>query len=231
LGEKGAVLDEAADEHHAWRNGNSTTSRSPSSISQIESRVLLYLAGDTEALRLFRENQEADAYAIHARRTMGYAEPEPLKAWCERTGSNLRQLAQARVLGLGYGCGWRKFIEAARVMAGLELSDADSKRIVSEFRESNLLIVDLWNRLQQACEARDGKTYALPLPITQHDPAAKRFLLFRDISITEDGVTCSIAGGRVRVFGGLIAENWTQATAGMFSPSPGCGADAGFFLS
>jgi hypothetical protein len=64
--------------------------------SQIESRVLLYLAGDTEALRLFRDNPNSDAYEIHARRTMGYAEAEPLKDWCDRTGSNLRQLAKAR---------------------------------------------------------------------------------------------------------------------------------------
>jgi hypothetical protein len=142
--------------------------------SQIESRVLLYLAGDTEALRLFRENPEADAYEIHARRTMDYAEPEPLKAWCDRTGSGMRQLAKARVLGLGFGCGWRKFVEVARVMAGLELSDSESKRIVTEFRESNPLIVDLWNRLHSACEARDGRHYALPLPVTQHDPRGEK---------------------------------------------------------
>jgi len=181
--------------------------------SQIESRVLLYLAGDTEALRLFREAPEADAYEIHARSTMDYAEPEPLKAWCDRTGSGLRQLAKARVLGLGFGCGWRKFIEVARVMAGLELSDAESKRIVTEFRESNPLIVDLWNRLQSASEARDGRHYALPLPVTQQDPTSMRFLLYRNVAVTDDGITCTVGGERVYVYGGLLAENWTQATA------------------
>ena len=65
--------------------------------SQIESRVLLYLAGDVTALSLFRANPDADAYEIHARSTMGYAEAEPLKAYCDRAGSNLRQLAKARV--------------------------------------------------------------------------------------------------------------------------------------
>jgi hypothetical protein len=140
--------------------------------SQIESRVLLYLAGDTAALALFRANPDADAYEIHARATMGYAEPEPLKAYCDRTGSNLRQLAKARVLGLGFGCGWQKFIEVARVMAGLDLDMEESKRIVADFRRSNPLIVDLWYRLHDACAARDGGHYALPLPCTQHDPGA-----------------------------------------------------------
>lgn len=181
--------------------------------SQIENRVLLYLAGDTGALALFRENPDADAYDIHARRTMGYAEPEPLKAWCDRTGSNLRQLAKARVLGLGFGCGWRKFIEVARVMAGLELGDAEAQTVVEDFRRSNPLIVGLWRRLQDACAACVGRTYALPLPCTQHDPSLKRFLFYRDVAARQDDLTATVAGERVKVYGGLLAENWTQATA------------------
>lgn len=181
--------------------------------SQIENRVLLFLAGDTEALREFRESPDADAYEIHARRTMGYAESESLKAWCDRTGSNLRQLAKARVLGLGFGCGWRKFIDVARVMAGLELDEDESKGVVEDFRRSNPLIVDLWNRLHAACAACDGRHYALPLPCTQHTPSLKRFLLYRDIAVRKDDMTATVAGDRMHVYGGLIAENWTQATA------------------
>jgi hypothetical protein len=98
-------------------------------------------------------------------------------------------------------------------MAGLELSDAESKRIVREFRDSNPLIVRLWQRLEDACEARDGSNYALPLPITQHDPTARRFLIYRDIALTDDGLTCTVGGERIKVYGGLLAENWTQATA------------------
>ena len=181
--------------------------------SQIENRVLLYLAGDTEALALFRDNPNADAYEIHARRTMGYAESESLKAWCDRTGSNLRQLAKARVLGLGFGCGWRKFIDVARVMAGLELGEDESKGIVEDFRRSNPLVVDLWNRLQDACAVCDGRRYALPLPCMQHNPALKRFLFYRDVVVSKDDTTATVAGERMHVYGGLIAENWTQATA------------------
>ena len=181
--------------------------------SQIESRVLLYLAGDTAALDLFRANPHADAYEIHARATMGYAEPEPLKAYCDRTGSNLRQLAKARVLGLGYGCAWLKFIEVARVMAGLDLGMEESKRIVADFRRSNPLIVDLWHRLHYACAARDGGHYALPLPCTQHDPSLRRYLIYRDVIFHLETITCTVAGQRMHVYGGLLTENWTQATA------------------
>ena len=181
--------------------------------SQIESRVLLYLAGDNETLEMFRSNPDADAYEIHARATMGYAEAEPLKAYCERTGSNLRQLAKARVLGLGFGCGWERFIEVAKVMAGLDLYDDESERIVKEFRKSNPKVVALWRRLNNACASCDGGSYVLPLPCTQVNPELKRFLIYRDVHADKDGIDCTVSGDHTYAYGGLLAENWTQATA------------------
>jgi hypothetical protein len=181
--------------------------------SQIESRVLLFLAGDRETLDMFRANPMADAYEIHARATMGYVEPEALKDYCERTGSGLRQLAKARVLGLGFGCGARRFVEVAKVMAGLDIGEDESERIVNEFRESNPRIVTLWQSLNEACASCDGGNYLLPLPCTQVNPELGRFLIYRDVVAGKDGVECTVAGDRIKVYGGLLAENWTQATA------------------
>ena len=180
---------------------------------QIESRVLLYLAGDVAALDLFRANPDADAYEIHARATMGYAEAESLRAYCDRTGAGIRQLAKARVLGLGFGCGARRFVEVAKVMAGLDICEDDSERIVAEFRASNPKIVRLWQALNDACASCDGGEYRLPLPCTQGNPALGRFLIYRDVKAGKDGIECTIGGERTPVYGGLIAENWTQATA------------------
>ena len=181
--------------------------------AQIESRVLLYLAGDTESLSMFLENSEADAYEIHARSTMGYAESEPLQGWCERTGSNLRQLAKARVLGLGFGCGYRRFIEVAKMMAGLDLGEMEAAHIVGDFRKSNPLIVQLWRRLRNAFSSCNGKDYMLPLPCTQANPELGRFLIYRDVLVDDDSYHCTVRGERMLVHGGLLAENWTQATA------------------
>jgi hypothetical protein len=193
---------------------------------QIESRVLLYLAGDVAALDLFRANPDSDAYEIHARATMGWVpdgtgekaedcrlKEETLKEYCARTGSGIRQLAKARVLGLGFGCGARRFIEVAKVMAGLDICEDDSERIVSEFRASNPKIVRLWQSLNDACASCDGGEYRLPLPCTQGNPALGRFLIYRDVVAGKDGIECTIGGERTPVYGGLIAENWTQATA------------------
>ena len=181
--------------------------------SQIESRVLLFLAGDIETLEMFRANPEADAYEIHARATMGYAEPEPLREYCERTGSGIRQLAKARVLGLGFSCGAKRFVEVAKVMAGLEIGEEESERIVNEFRESNRKVVGLWRKLNDACASCDGGDYYLPLPCTQVNPELGRYLIYRDVQADDDGIACTVAGDRIRAYGGLLAENWTQATA------------------
>src|SRR5690606_32849431 len=112
-------------------------------FAQIEARTLLYLAGDHHALGMLREHPALDVYEAHARQTMDYAEDELLKAFCARTGSGLRQLAKARVLGLGFGCGPEKFVSVAKSMAGLEISLEESKRIVGEYRESNPKVVGL----------------------------------------------------------------------------------------
>jgi hypothetical protein len=137
------------------------TSRSCVDYSQIEKPGPALPGRGRAALDLFRANPDADAYEIHARRTMGYAEPEPLKAWCDRTGSNLRQLAKARVLGLGFGCGWRSSSTWPASWPAWNWK-MNRKRIVEDFRRSNPLIVDLWNRLHDACAARTAALRPAP---------------------------------------------------------------------
>ena len=98
-------------------------------------------------------------------------------------------------------------------MAGLRLSASEAREAVEEFRNSNPKIVDLWGRLQNACEARMGGDYTLPLPCTQLNPALKRRLFYRSVARRGGELTALVAGRRVKVYGGLLAENWTQATA------------------
>ena len=211
--------------------------------SQIEARVLLYLAGDTAALNLLAEHPEWDMYELHARNTMGWKpevrsqkseegtlnaerstlnaeveREESLKDFCERTGSGLRQLAKARVLGLGFRCGAETFIRVARVMAGLKIGYPEAKRIVDEYRESNPRIVHLWNALEAAAEMSVGKEpyeYVLPFPCTQHDPRCGRYLFYWDVRWHPHGrgLQTVVGGERVPLHGGIIAENWTQGTA------------------
>jgi len=75
-------------------------------------------------------------YEAHARKTMGW------------TGGSLKVedkkkygLAKARVLGLGYGCGWEKFITVAMIMAGLDLC-VDDEAIALELSADKTLYTD-----------------------------------------------------------------------------------------
>jgi hypothetical protein len=73
-------------------------------LAQIEPRVLWTAAGDEESLALVRKG--ISPYVAHAMMTMN-CKPEK--------GTQEYQLAKARVLALGYGCGWFKFLAMARL--------------------------------------------------------------------------------------------------------------------
>ena len=182
-------------------------------FSQIEARVLLWLAGDAATLEMLRDNPEMDMYEVHARATMGYKEPEPLKAYCEQTKSNLRQLAKARVLGLGFRCGAERFIEVARIMAGLTIDIHEARRIVRAYRTSNPKIVALWETLEATCAAHEGRNYSLPFPCASLGDVP-RHLIYRDVARNDQGgLSAVVCGERVELHGGVLAENWTQGTA------------------
>jgi DNA polymerase len=182
-------------------------------FSQIEARVLLWLAGDSTTLDLLRTNPDMDMYEVHARATMSYASPEPLKEHCERTGEKTRQLAKARVLGLGFRCGAERFIEVARIMAGLEIDIHDARKIVREYRESNTKIVALWEALEATCARHEGRDYRLPFPCASFGDLP-RHLIYRDVALdSRGGLSAVVCGERVDLHGGILAENWTQGTA------------------
>lgn len=94
-------------------------------LSQIEPRVLSYIAGDHALLDKIR--QGFPIYEAHARETMGWTGGD-LKSQAKKTYS----LAKARVLGLGYGCGWEKFITVAKMMAALDITEDDERVALSQ---------------------------------------------------------------------------------------------------
>ena len=77
-------------------------------LSQIEPRVLAWLAGYEELLNIFRSGQ--DAYSLFGRQMFGI--PDLTKD----THPVLRQSAKSALLGCGYGLGWASF--AAQLLTG-----------------------------------------------------------------------------------------------------------------
>ena len=82
-------------------------------LSQIEPRVLNWVVRNREFLDLCKKGMSP--YEAHARASMGWAGGS-----LKKESPQVYALAKARVLALGYGAGWGKFIEMARGYLGSE---------------------------------------------------------------------------------------------------------------
>lgn len=173
-------------------------------LAQIEPRVLAWMVGDKAMLDNMAAGQSP--YEAHARANMGWTLPGSLKE-AGRTNVEAKDryaLAKASVLGLGYGCGWKKFIKVAMDMAGLDVTlndpefvpvlndsgvqvrdkdgnpkfesgyGANSKRIVDEFRATNPKITGLWKKLDNDYKASLGSDFEMALP-------SGRSLVYREV--------------------------------------------------
>ncbi len=172
-------------------------------LCQIEPRILAWLIDDTAFLDLVRSG--IDIYEAHARSTMSYTDPRPLKD----VDSDMRSLAKARTLGLGYGCGPRKFVAVAKNLGGIDITFAEAKQTVQDFRSKNPRITRLWQRLDRDFKRSAGGDYHIELP-------SGRELRYLSVAKNPRGyyTAATERGGRKRnLYGGLLTENLVQATA------------------
>lgn len=175
-------------------------------LAQIEPRVILWLAGDTAALEPIRGGQ--CLYEVHARRFKGYSDPRPLKEVAEtnKAMKALRQLCKAEYLGLGYGMGASRFISTAKAQLGMDIGAAEADNIVKSFRKANKGITDLWSLLG-AKICRPGRQ-SMELPSGR---IIRYFDVFNDSENWRGRV--ERGGPAVKLYGGHLTENLTQATA------------------
>ena len=131
--------------------------------SQIEPRCGAVMSKDEVLVNFLQSG--ADLYDSHARSSMGYSDPTPLKDYDKANKTNLRQLAKARVLGASYGAGGAKFVTIAKTMAGLVITEAEAVKIVDEFRASNPKITGAWKKLGYVLKKAVGKPrFEIELP-------------------------------------------------------------------
>jgi len=206
-----------------------------SDLSQIEPRVLAWFTGNWDLLNRLRSGESI--YEAHARATMGYTGDKLDK------NSVTYKLAKARILGLGYGCGWEKFISMAQDLARLDITVDDpefvetenvitgaitklpgwgftSKKIVAEFREQNPKIVELWRHLGDSFQRSVGEDFHMTLPSGRKMRYDKVRCSVRIEKDRETGmprrktVFQANTDGRWKIFyGGKLVENLVQAAA------------------
>lgn len=172
-------------------------------LSQIEPRVLYWCAEDWAMLKRIEEG--LGVYAAHAIGTMRWPADKP---FTKDTQPILYKTAKARVLGLGYQCGWQKFIDAARILAGLTISAQESKKIVAEYRATNGKVVQLWNKLDHLFKRSVGEDFELTLP-------SGRVLTYYNVQRKGDRVLAQPVLGKPHFdfYGGKLTENLVQAAA------------------
>ena len=170
-------------------------------LSQIEARITLWIAGDYNTLDKIEAG--LSIYEAHAIQSMGWEEEF---GKLKETNPELYLLAKARVLSLGFGCGWLKFITMA-AKCGLVITPDVSKETVDNFRSTNPKITDLWRMFERDCIRSRGENYSLTLP------SGREFTYFN--ILTANGLEGEIIRDvrKVALYGGRITENVVQATA------------------
>jgi DNA polymerase len=183
--------------------------------SQIEARVLAWLAGQDDVVEAFREKK--DVYRQMA--SAIYNKPES-----EITDGE-RFIGKTAVLGCGYGLGAEK-LQVQLKTAGVGVSIDEARRIIVAYRSKNHAIVALWKQAKlfiEAIERGDHATLGRP-GVLECVPEKRAIRLpngllmaYEDLSRSEgpNGLeyTYKTRNGRTRIYGGKLIENVCQALA------------------
>ena len=186
--------------------------------SQIEARVLVWLAGQNDVVSWYEEGR--DVYSEFASKIYGKT--------ITKDDKTERAVGKTCILGLGYGTGWSKLQQTLKISAGVDLDDQECKRLVGVYRQVNNKVIDLWkacdDALQDMSSWEDGKEpYYLDarksLLITPKGIKLPNGLyiyypdLKWDTSEAKSKFTYKSRRGVNSIWGGSVVENVVQALA------------------
>lgn len=166
-------------------------------FSQIEPRVLAWLAEDTKLLEEIAKHH--DFYEAQARAMGLWSGDAEL-----RSDPKLRHMVKGLNLGLGYGMSWKKFKD----ITGMDTDEA--KRLVDLYREKNKPVLNMWSELERLFKraaSSEERTLRLDLPSGR---IVHYFNIKRDKGLTGEVV---LGKDRKHIWGGFLTENMTQAVA------------------
>lgn len=190
-----------------------------SDSSQIEARVLAWLAGQEDVVKQFADKQ--DVYSIFASSVYGRT--------ITKSDQTERFVGKTCILGLGYGTGAAKLRHtlATAQPVNVSLEEEECKRIVGVYRSANDRIVDLWDEADSMLGSMMNSKIKVPLTLGLHDCLwydnegirLPNNMLIRYANLhrgTEDGkskVFYDSRKGKVSLWGGAVVENVVQALA------------------
>lgn len=183
--------------------------------SQIEARVLAWLAGQQDLVQAFHDKE--DVYVKMASRI--YNLPE------DQINKDQRFVGKTTILGAGYGMGSVKF-QAQLKTFGVDIDLEEARRIIDIYRKSNGNISRLWRdsqfmikNLANKVSTRVGCHNVIQSLATQSAVSLPSGLVMRYEDLrAENGergyqYTYKTRKGRTKIYGGKFVENACQALA------------------
>jgi len=180
-------------------------------LSNIEARMLAWLAGEEELLQQFAAGD--DIYSNFASRI--YSKP------INKTDNPVeRFVGKTAILGLGYGMGHEKFkatLKSGAMGPAMDFSIEEARNVVNTYRSTYAKIRFLWAKLEDLLKQtlhKDnfGNTYG-PLTVDHHSLIMPNGLALRyeNLRSTSQGLMYDTARGAQYTYGGRITENVIQA--------------------
>jgi DNA polymerase len=195
-------------------------------FSQIEARILAWIAGDEKILHAFATG--LDPYKIKAADIYHIPVEEVTKAQ--------RFMGKQTVLGCGYGLGKYGFMNMLDVVYDVQVSEEDAAHAVNSYRNSSPKVVSFWHRVEAAIAKSKsnlikGKNPGLWidadkwLGVRWTDRETFFILLpsggrawYHEVKRGSQGMTCfgrlkKGGYGRVMIYGGAVTGHIVQRTA------------------
>lgn len=194
-------------------------------FSQIEARVIAWLAGQQDVLDVFASGEDIYKHTVAAVKGIPLKDVTP----------DLRQLGKVLVLACGFGMSGAKFKTTAETYK-VFLSEDEAKANVALWRQANDKIVSFWWECDRAARdviaQRTSRRQVGPVTFKMRDGhmlvqlPSGRELVYRDALLVPSNdrpgqLDISYMGvnqytrkwERLRTYGGKLAENITQAIA------------------
>lgn len=188
--------------------------------SQIEARILVWLAGQHDVVEQFRNGE--DVYSVFASKVFN-------REVSKKTPTE-RFIGKTCVLGLGYGTGAKKLQHTLKTSPpGADLSDQECQRIVKVYRDVNHEVIKLWDKCDKALKFMASWPEGKPFYYLDNrksilvTPGGLRlpnglYIYYPDLEWKTDesvrgGYVYKSRRGQVSIWGGAMVENVVQALA------------------
>jgi len=182
--------------------------------SQIEARVLAWLAGQSDLLQSFTDKE--DVYIKMAAVIYNVPESEVTK--------EQRFVGKTTILGCGYGMGAQRFVEQLKTF-GVDMRLEEGRRVVEIYRKANDKIKSLWSNAQKMLVEMSNKqsgSYGVDGAIEYSAEEGVKlpsglYMRYGDLQWEQGGQGIEFSyktrRGRTRIYGGKVVENICQAFA------------------